>query len=265
MALNRDALKKRFRDGSRPGQADFKEFIDAGINMADDGIGLLNDGIKLSKRAVYPATGTAFKIEFGDDTINTLEVHHAQSNPATTAPPLLSVSAAGLSVAGITINGTAAMNGRRGNFTQSDVSNPPSHIPKETSPAVADNSWKTILYTRKVCQAFEIVAQLEGSNQSMLVAFATTSESANTDRNTDKQSIFSSVINSVGTFVKKIFGISNTKIRVTQSYSDWLKDSIKIKWVENYNSYSLQVKAESGNIYYAITQLWGADFMPAGK
>jgi hypothetical protein len=153
------------------------------------------------------------------------------------------------------------MRARLGSFTQKNVLNPPPKAPKPANPVIGDGSWHTILYTPKICQTYEIVAQLEGNANAMLLAFASTSESQTTDPKTDKKSALTRMIDNVGNFVQKLFGIANTKINVTQSYSDWLNDRIRIKWVEDDDSYSLQVKAASGHIYYAITQLWGADFI----
>ena len=47
MALPREKLKKKFRNGSRPNQDDFNDLIDSDINSEDDGIEFFDDGIKL--------------------------------------------------------------------------------------------------------------------------------------------------------------------------------------------------------------------------
>lgn len=264
MALNRDALKKRFRDGSRPSASDFEQLIDSGVNSVDDGIAFLNDGIKLSKRSKSTNTGPAYKLEFGDDDINTLEVYHVQNSPSKqddSSNPVLSIGEDGLSTSKIVVDGLDIRKTIWGTFTQDDVSNPPSGPPRITNPIACNGSWHTILYTRKICQAYEIVAQLDGDGKSMLVAVASTSESTNTVG----EKWLGRVKNKVAYLFTKLFGISNNKVRATQSYSDWLTGRIAIKWVENDSSYSLQVKSKSGKIYYAITQLWGDNFIPGNK
>lgn len=257
MALPRQILKSKFRNGSRPSQNDFNDLIDSDINLQDDGIGFFAHGIKLTKPGTGDKNDTSYQIQFGDASRNTLEFYHENDTSAS----FLSIGSAGISTKGITADGQISMRARRGSFTQKNVLDSPPKQPNVLNPVNGNNSWHTILYTSKICQAYEVVAQLVGDNQAMLVACASTSASPVTDKNTDKQSLFSRIIDVVGNFVKKLFRTSNTKINITQSYSDWLSDRIQIKWVENYNSYSLQVKARDGHIYYSITQLWGADFI----
>jgi hypothetical protein len=178
--------------------------------------------------------------------------------------PLLSISDAGLSVTGITVNGVVSMKTRRGSFTQTNVLKAPAN-----DPADPNDIWQTILHTAKDCQAYEIVAQLEdgvtnpkfASTKCMLVAYASTSQSPVTNENEERQSDIELLWDKLETYVKGIFGITNHKIKVIQSYSAWGKNRIRLKWVENYDSYSLQVKADTGKVYYAITQLWGPDFI----
>jgi hypothetical protein len=261
MALPREKLKKKFRNGSRPNQDDFNDLINSDINSEDDGIEFFDDGMKLTKPATDNKNDSSYQVQFGDASRTTLGFYHEND----TSGPYLSIASAGISTKGITAAGQVSMRARRGSFTQTNVLDSPPKQPHVANPVIADDSWHTILYTSKICQAYEVVAQLVGDNQAMLVAFASTSQSPVTDKNTDEQSLFSRITNAVGNFVKKLFAISNTKINVTQSYSDWLSDRIRIKWVENYNSYSLQMKAGEGEIYYSITQLWDTDFITGNK
>jgi hypothetical protein len=260
MALPRKKLKEKFRNGARPSQKDFNDLIDSDINSEDDGIEFFEDGIKLSRPAPDNKTDKKndadYQIQFGDASRNTLGFYHESD----ISGPYLSIAPAGILTKGITAQGEVSMRARRGNFTQKDVLGQPPRPPHVSSPVTADNNWHTILYTSKICQAYEVVAQLDGDCQAMVVALVSTSQSPVTDKNTDKQSLVSRIVDSVANFVKRLLNISNTKIKITQSYSDWLSDKVRMKWVENYNSYSLQVKANSGHIYYSITQLWGPDF-----
>jgi hypothetical protein len=263
MALKRDVLKQKFRNGSRPTEKDFNTFIDSSIILEDDGIEFTDNGLKLTKRASSIDESTAYQIQFGDTQINNLQFSYAEDAKSTL---LLGINQQGISTNQITVDGDAVLRGRQGNFTQANVDAPPhpkktTPLPVPPNPLSCDGTWQTILYTKKICQAYEIVAQLDGMSKSVLVAIASTSESAVIDKNTDKRFFLTKIVDPVANLVKRLFNITNTKVNKTQCYSDWLSGRIKIKWVENYNSYSLQVKADVGDVYYSITQLWGDNYI----
>jgi hypothetical protein len=267
MALKRDSLRQMFRNGARPAEKDFKAFIESSIIFGDDGINLIDDGrkngLKLTKSAASDdKKGETYQIQFGDDQIHTLQFSHA-GDTGSAAVISLGINQQGISTNNVTVNGKAVIQARQGSFTQANADPPlqPKKGEVKPSPLACDGTWQTILYTKKICQAYEVVAQLTGDNQAMFVACVSTSQSPVTDKNTDKQSVFSKITEAVGNFIKKLFNISSTKIKITQSYSDWLSDRIRMRWVENYNSYSLQVMASSGDVYYSITQLWGNNYV----
>lgn len=265
MALNRSELKTKFKNGSRPSQTQFGQFIDAGINLADDGIEVFPNGISFSKGGTSNYQGPTYQIKFGDTTINTLEFcHNGQKMKA-----LLTLSDAGVTTGGMVVEGRLSAKKTFGVFSQADVAGAPSPSQAVQSPLTGDGTWQTILHTSKICQAYQIVAQLDTSyndqnpaddtTDSMLMAYALTSASAVKDLNS--VSVITRMVNSVANLFKKAFGISNTKIQYAQAYSDWLNNKIKIKWVEDGDSYYLQMRAETGKIYYSITCLWDKGYV----
>lgn len=266
MALNRSELKTKFKNGSRPNQTHFGQLIDAGINFTDDGIQILPDGICFSKGGTSNYDGKKYQIKFGDDTINTLEFCRNWQKPR----PLLTLADTGLTTGAMIVEGSLTAKRRSGIFSQVDVAGAPKPSDTSSSPLTGNGSWQTILHTAKICQAYEVVAQLytAGRNHSpssettdsMLIAHVLTSASVITDPG--RISVFTRVVDWVAKVFKKVFGISHTKIRFVQAYSDWLNNRIKIKWVEGKDSYSLQIKAQSGKIYYSVTCLWDKEFVP---
>src|ERR1700761_4627042 len=100
MALKRDALKQKFRNGSRPTEKDFNNFIDSSIILEDDGIEFFDNGLKLTKRATSVEKGAVYQIQFGDTQINNLEFSYAEDAKSTL---LLGINQQGISTNKITV------------------------------------------------------------------------------------------------------------------------------------------------------------------
>src|SRR5579863_4825279 len=118
MTLKRDTLKKQFRNGARPAEKDFGNFIESSIILEDDGIEFFDNGLKLTKRATSTDKGASYNIQFGDAQINNLEFSYAEDAKATL---LLGINQQGVTTNKLAVTGPAAMQARQGTFTQQDA------------------------------------------------------------------------------------------------------------------------------------------------
>lgn len=242
--VNREDLKKFFRNGEIPTENHFHSLIDSTINKQDDGFlkdkdrGLVIASASGSDRLItfYKQLNDLdpfFIIEQDGQDQESLKIRPGVSeNPDERSLFINATGGVGIGKRSdekyrLDVKGFQGATGRVGTFRQGKVP--------------ADGQWHTIVQNLDNCQAFEIVARTGKKSYGKFAMIHAIAVSA--------------------------FGNSRNKIRKTSSHYGYFWNKIRIRWLSHdTHDYHLQIKTNSnyGNdvdIYYSIGKLWDDELL----